>query len=78
MLSICFDSSYFLLERFRDFKASTCFSVCFSKAFPKGEQLSLAFSTICFRLVGNVYSPVRYSYLSILPDDKANILLLLF
>ena len=40
--SICFN----LLERSRDFIASTCISVCFSKGFPKGEYVNLAWSII--------------------------------
>ena len=65
---------------FKVFEILTCFlpwslivSICFSKAFPKAEQLSLTFSIICFWLDGNISSPVRYSYLSILPDDMADI-----
>ena len=53
-----FLNSSLLLERFRDFKLSTCFSVCFSKAFPKEEYVNLACSFICLRLKGNVSSPV--------------------
>ena len=40
-----------LSELFESFKALTCFScfsVCFSKAFPKREQVNLACSAICF------------------------------
>ena len=37
-----------LLETLRYFKASVCFSVCFSKAFPKGDYVNLACSIICF------------------------------
>ena len=62
-----------LLEMFRDFKASTCFSVCFSKAFPKGEYVNLASSIICLQLEGNVSLPVRYSCLSIFSDDNGDI-----
>ena len=36
--SIWFNSSI-LLERFKDFKASTCFFVCLSKAFTRGEYV---------------------------------------
>ena len=59
----------FLSERL--FKASTCFSVCFSKAFSRAEYVNLACSIIWFWLWGNVSLPVRYSYLSILLNDKA-------
>ena len=65
------------MERFRDFKASICFSVSFSKAFPKGEYVNenmyLTCSFICLRLDGSISSPVRYSYLWISPDNKADI-----
>ena len=43
ILSIRFN----LLEGSRDFIVPTCFPVCFSKAFPKGEYANLAFSIIC-------------------------------
>ena len=46
---------------------------CFSKAFPDEEYVNIACSIICFLLEGNISSPVRYTYLSILPDDKADI-----
>ena len=70
--SICFNWS-FLLEEFANFKAPTCFSVCFSKAFPKEEHENLACSILCLRLEGNISSPVRYSLLWIFPDDNADI-----
>ena len=66
---------------FKSSKASTyffpCFSIvfiCFSKAFPKADKVNLACSIIYFWLYGNISSPVRYSYLSTLSDDKADIL----
>ena len=46
----------------------------FSKAFPNGEYVNLACSIICCWSDGNISSPVRYSYLWILPDDKADML----
>ena len=70
--SICFNS-FFLLKRSRYFKARNCFFVCLSKAFPKGEYENLACSITCLSLEDNISSPVRYSYLSILPDDNANV-----
>ena len=70
--SICHSSSV-LLERFRKFKASTCCCVCFSKTCPKGEYVNLACSIIYLQLEGNIALPIRYSYLSILPDNKADI-----
>ena len=63
----------FLLKRSRDFKASTWFSVCFSKAFTKGEYANIACSINSLRLEGSIFSPVRYSYLSIFPDNNADI-----
>ena len=68
---ICFNSS-FLLEGFRDFQAPTCFSFCLFKAFPKVEYANLVSSIICLPLEGSISSPVRYSYLSIFPDENAN------
>ena len=70
--SICLSLS-FLLERSRDSKAPTCFSVCFSKAFHKGEYANLARSIICLRQEGIIYLRVRYSYLTTFPDDNADI-----
>ena len=72
ILLICFNS-FISLGRLKDFKASNCFSVCFSKAFPKGECVNVACCIIWLRLEGSISSPVRYSYLSFLPDDKAGI-----
>ena len=37
----------FLLEGFRDFIEPNCFSVCFPRAFAKGEYANLASSIIC-------------------------------
>ena len=70
--SIRFNST-FLLKAFRDFTTAACFSVCFLTVFPKGEYANLAYSVISLWLEDNISSPVRYSYLSILPDDNANI-----
>ena len=77
MSLICFNSS-FLLNGFRDFIALICFSVCFSKVFPKGEYANFACSIICLWLEGNISSPVRYSYLSIFPGDNAASLIAVF
>ena len=63
-------NSFVLSERLRDFKASTCFSVYFSKVLPKGEYANLACFIIRLRLQGNMASPA--SYLSIWPDDNAD------
>ena len=64
---------YFSLEKSRDFKSHTCFSVCFSKAFPQGEYENLACSVICFWVEGNTCLPAMYLYLPIFPDDNADI-----
>ena len=47
--------------------------VCFWKYFPNEKSLNLACSIICIWLEGNVSSPVGYSYLTIFPDDNADI-----
>ena len=44
-----------------------------SKALPRGEYVNLAYSIILLCSEGNVSSPVKYSYLLILPDDRADI-----
>ena len=72
ILSVCFNSS-FILKRSRYFKAPTCFSGFFSKAFCKGEYASLFCSITCLWLEDNVSSLVIHSYLSIFPDDNADI-----
>ena len=64
---------FFLLEMSRDYRAPTCFTACFSKAFPKGEYANSVCSVICLWLKGNVFSPVRYEYLSIFSDYNADI-----
>ena len=57
--------------------ASSTGFVCISKAFPIGElvfytiRTSLLYNPTLIRC--NISSPVRYSYLSILPDDNADI-----
>ena len=77
-LSIVFSSWFF--SGFKTSKASTCFIpcssivfICFSNALPSGEYVNLAGSIILLWSNGNIYSPVRYSYLSILPDDNAEV-----
>ena len=72
ILSTCFNSSA-LSEIFRDLKAWTCFSVCFSKAFPKEEFINLPGSTNWLQLEGNISSPVKYWCLSIFLDDNGDI-----
>ena len=47
--------------------------ICFSNAFPKEEYVNLGCSIILFWSDGNISSPVRCSYLSILADDNADI-----
>ena len=53
------------------FPSSSIVLICFSKTLPL--PLNLAGSIICFELDGNISSPVRYSYLPILANDKADI-----
>ena len=69
--TICFNLS-FLLEDFRDLRAPTCFSVCFSKAFPKGEYANLTCSFICLWIEASISSPSGHPYLSNFPDDNAD------
>ena len=52
---------------------SSIVSICFSNPLPSGEYLSLACSIILLWSDGNISSPLRNSYLSIFPDDNANI-----
>ena len=65
---------------FKAFKDSICFTpwssivfICFSNAMPRGENVKFARSIILLWSDGNISLPVRYFYLSILHDDKANI-----
>ena len=41
--------------------------------FPNVKHVNLACGTTCVWLKGNISSPVTYSYLSIFPDDNADI-----
>ena len=66
--------------RFKSSKAPTWFFpcppivfICLSNALPRAEYVSFACSIILLWSDGNISSPVRYSYLSILPDDNADI-----
>ena len=43
------------------------------KTFLKGEYANLACSIIYLWIESKIYSPIRYSYLSIFPDDNADI-----
>ena len=47
--------------------------IYFSNVLPRGEYVNLASSIILLWSDGNIYSPVRYSYLLNLPDDNADI-----
>ena len=47
--------------------------ICFSNASTRGEYANLSCSIILPSSGGNISSPARYSYLSILPYDKADI-----
>ena len=46
----------------------------FSKAIRKGEYVNLASAITLLWSEGSIFSPVKYSCLSALPDDKADIL----
>ena len=47
--------------------------MCFSKAFPKEEYVNLDCCIIRLEPEGSISSPIRYSCLSILPNDNADI-----
>ena len=55
---------------------------CFSKDFPNGEYVNLACSVTLLWSEGSIPSSVRHSYLSIFPDNNADLfpasLLILF
>ena len=61
----------FLVLGFKTSTASTYFFLCFSKALPREEYIYLACSITLPWSEDSISSPVRYSYLPILPDDKA-------
>ena len=83
------DSGTLFSSGFEAFKASTCYipwstSACyipwssivfigFSNALPWGEYVNVPCSIILLWSNGNISSPWRYSYLSILLDDNAYI-----
>ena len=46
--------------------------ICFSKAFTKGEYVNLACCIILLWSEGSISSPVRYSYLQVLPNYNAD------
>ena len=65
--------SSFLLEKSGVFIAQTYFLICFSKAFPKEGYEKLTCFIIYLSLGVNMFSPVRYSYLSIFSNDNGDI-----
>ena len=74
------DSDSFFSSGFKAFKVSTCFIpwssfvfICFSNSLSRAEYVNFACSIILLWSDGNITSPVRYSYLSILPYDNADI-----
>ena len=74
------DSSSWFSSGCKAFKASTFFIpwssivfIYFSNALARGEYVNLACSIILLWSDGNISSPVRNSYLLILPDDNADI-----
>ena len=54
------------------FPCSSIVFVCFSKALPKKEYANWTSSITLLWSGGSIFSPVRYSYLSIFPDDNAD------
>ena len=78
--TLSIDSSSWFSSGFKAFKVSTFFLpwslivfICFSIALPRGEYVNLACSIILLWSDGNISSPVRYSYLSVLSDDNGDI-----
>ena len=55
------------------FPCSSIVFICFSNALWRGEYVNFACSIILLWSDGNISSAVRYSYLSIFPDNKADI-----
>ena len=55
------------------FRFSSVAFICLSSALLIGKYLNLASSIILLWPDGKIFSPIRYSYLSIFQDDKANI-----
>ena len=71
------DSGFVFSSGFKTFKAN-CFIpwssiFLFSNALLIGEYVILVCSIVLLWSEGNVYSPVRYSCLSILPDNNDDI-----
>ena len=65
---------------FETFKGSSCFIAwssivfaCFSNALWRGGYIKFACSIIKLLTDDNISSPPRYSYLSIIPEDNADI-----
>ena len=52
---------------------SSIIFICSSNALPRVKHENLACSITLFWAGGNISLPIRYSYLSILPDDEADI-----
>ena len=68
----------FCFECVKDSFSSLCLTSCFpcsSSAvfFPRGIYVNLAYFIILLSSDGNIFSSVRYSYLSIFPHDNADI-----
>ena len=47
--------------------------ICLSNALPRGGYVNLAFSITLLWSEGSISSPVRYSFSSILPDDRDDV-----
>ena len=82
-ISFCFKSLK-VSTRFNCVPCSSSVSICFpswsltvfirfSKDFPRGKYVNLAYSIILLWTDDNISLPVRSSYLSILPDDNTDI-----
>ena len=55
------------------FRCSSVVYICFSSALARGESVKLACFIILLWSDGNISSPVRYSFLSVLSDDNADV-----
>ena len=55
------------------FTSSSTAFLCFSSTFSRGKFVNLACFIVLLQMKLNISSLGRYSYLSVLPDDNANI-----
>ena len=74
LLKFCISYIFSLLVSFICFSPwSSIAFICFSNAIPSGENVNVACSIILLGSEGSISSPVRYSCLSVLPDDSDDI-----